>query len=70
MRNISKHHFSCGGVLLNSIIDIHCSTTEGEADQNQMSVDIRRGVVNVFHFSEVINKYSLSGRIAETRVRI
>ena len=68
MRNISKHHFSGGGVLLNSIMDLHCSATEGGADQNQMTVDVRGGAVKVFHFAEVINKCSLNGRIAEIRV--
>ena len=33
LRNISKHHFSGEVVHLNSIMDIHCSTAEGGADQ-------------------------------------
>ena len=53
MRNISKHRFSGGAVLLNSIMDIHCSTAVGEADQNRMAVDVRRGAVKIFHFAEV-----------------
>ena len=28
MRNISKYHFSGKGALLNSIMDIHCSSAE------------------------------------------
>ena len=43
-----KTSFSGGGVLLNSIMDIHCSTAEGEADQNRMAVDVRGGAVNFF----------------------
>ena len=56
MRNISKYHFSGDGVLLNSIIDIHCSTAEGGADQNWMVVDKRGGAVQIFHFIGVINE--------------
>ena len=56
MRNISKHHFSGGGVLLNSILDIHCSTAEGGADKNRMAVDVRGGVVKIFHYAEIINE--------------
>ena len=44
MRNISKH-FSGRGVLLNSIMDIHCSKAEGGVDQNCMA-----------HFAEVLNE--------------
>ena len=43
-------------VLLNSIMNIHCSTAEGGADQNRMAVDVRAGAVKMFHFAEVINK--------------
>ena len=56
MRNISKHHFSGGKVLLNSIKDIHCSTAEGGADQNGMAVDAGRGAVKIFHFAKAINE--------------
>ena len=35
---------------------IHCSTTEGGADQNRMAVDVRGAAVKTFHFAEVINK--------------
>ena len=31
------------GVLLNSIMDIYCSTAEVGADQNRMAVDVRDG---------------------------
>ena len=41
MMNISKYHFSGERVLLNSIMDIHCSTAEGGADQNRMAVHVR-----------------------------
>ena len=54
--DISKHCFSGGGVLLNSIMDIHCCTAEGGADQNRMVVDVRGGAVKNFHFAEVINE--------------
>ena len=40
MRNISKHNFLDEVVLLNSIIDIHCSTAEEGAGQNWMAVDV------------------------------
>ena len=56
MRNISKHHFLDEGVLLNSIIDIHCSTAEGGAGQNWMVVDVRGRAVKIFHFAEVVNE--------------
>ena len=56
MRNISKYHFSGDGVLLNSIIDIHCSTAEGGADQNCMVIDKRGGAAQIFHFTGVINE--------------
>ena len=36
LRNILKKHFSGEGVLLNSIMDISCRTTEGGADQNRI----------------------------------
>ena len=45
MRNISKYNFSGEGVLLNSIMDIQCSTTEGGVDQNRIAVDVRGGEV-------------------------
>ena len=45
MRNILKYRFSSQRVLLNSIMDIHYSTAEGGADQNQMAVHVRGGVV-------------------------
>ena len=70
IRNISKYHFLGEGVLLNSIMDIYCSTAEGEADQNRMAVDVRGGAVRSFHFAEVINEWPLNGGIIETRVRI
>ena len=44
MRNILKYHFSGERVLLNSIMDIHYSTAEGGADQNQIAVHVRGGV--------------------------
>ena len=50
-----KIFFSGEGVLLNSIMDIHCSTAEEGADQNRMAVDVRGGAVKIFHFDEVIN---------------
>ena len=53
---ISKHHFSGGGFILNSIMDIHCSTAEGGADKNRTAVDVRGGVVRILHFAEVINE--------------
>ena len=56
MRNISKYHFSGEGVLLNSIMVIHCSKAEGGADQNRMAVDERGRAVKNFHFAEVINE--------------
>ena len=48
MRNISKDRFSGEGVLLNSIMEIHCSTAEGKADQNQMAVDVKGGAIKFF----------------------
>ena len=48
--------FSDEVVLLNSIMDIQCSTADGGADQNQMAVDVRGGAVKFFHFAEVINE--------------
>ena len=56
MRNISKHNFLDEVVLLNSIIDIHCSTAEEGAGQNWMVVDVRGRAVKSFHFAEVINE--------------
>ena len=53
---LSKYHFLGEGVLLNSVMDIHCSTAEGGADQNQMAVDVRGGAVKSFHFAEVISE--------------
>ena len=70
IRNISKYHFSGEGVLPNSVMDIHCSTAEGGADQNRIAVDVRGGAVKIFHFAEDINEWPLNGRIIETRVRI
>ena len=54
--DISKYCFSGGGVLLNSIMDIHGCTEEGGADQNRMVVDVRGGVVKSFHIAEVITE--------------
>ena len=45
---MSKYCFLGEGVLLNSIMDIHCSTAEGGADQNWMDVDVRGGAVKFF----------------------
>ena len=56
MRNISKHHFSGERVLLNLVLDIHCSTAEGEPDQNWMAVYVKEEAVKIFHFGEVINE--------------
>ena len=70
MRNISKHNFLDEVVLLNSIIDIHCSTAEEGAGQNWMAVDVRGRAVKSFHFAEVINEWSINRRIIQTRVRI
>ena len=56
MRNISKHHFSGGKVLLNSIKDIHYNTAEGDADQTGVAVDAGRGAVKIFHFAKAINE--------------
>ena len=53
---LSKYHFSSEGVLLNSVMDIHCSTSEGGEDQNWMAVDVRGGAVKSFHFAEVISE--------------
>ena len=55
MRNISKYHFSGEGVLLNSVMDIHC-ITEGEPDQNRMAADVKGRAVKIFYFSEVIKE--------------
>ena len=43
MRNISKHHFPGGGVVLNSVMDIHSSKAEEGPDQNRMAVYMRDG---------------------------
>ena len=56
MRNISKYYFSGEGVVLNSVMNIHCSTAEGGADQNRKAVDVRVEKVEIFHFAEVINE--------------
>ena len=48
--------FLGGGVLLNSIMDIHCSIAEGRADQNWMALDVKGEGVQIFHFAEVINE--------------
>ena len=48
--------FSGEGVLLNSIMDIHCSTAGGGADQNWMAVNVRGGADKIFQFAEVINE--------------
>ena len=56
MRNISKHHFSGREVLLNSVMDIHYSTTEGGANQNWMDVDVKGAAIKTFHFVEVVNE--------------
>ena len=56
MRNISKHHFSGGIILLNSIMGTHFSTAERRAGQNRMVVDVREGAVKIFHFADVINE--------------
>ena len=45
MKNILKYHILGERVLLNSIMDIHLSTAEGGADQNQMAVHVRVGAV-------------------------
>ena len=37
-------------------MDIHCCPAEGGADQNRMTVDVRGGAVEIFHFAEVINE--------------
>ena len=70
MRIISKCHFLGEEVLLNSVMDIHRSTAEGEADQNWMAADVKGGAVKIFHFPEVINESPLNGRIIKTRIRI
>ena len=70
MRNISKYHFSGKKVLLNLIMDIHCRTAEGGADQNRMAVDVKGGAIKNFHFEDVLNELPQNGRIIETRVRI
>ena len=55
MRNISKYHFLGRGVLLNSIIDIHCGTAEEGTDQNCMTVEIKGEAFKSFDFAKVIN---------------
>ena len=47
------------GILLNSIMCINCSTGDGEADQNQMAVDVRERLVKSFHFADVIKDRAL-----------
>ena len=42
--------------LLNSIIDIPCSTAEGRTDQNCMAVDIKGEAFKSFHFAKIINE--------------
>ena len=44
-KNISKCHFLGEG---EAVMDIPCSTAEGEADQNWMAVDVRRGALKLF----------------------
>ena len=58
MRNIWKYHFSGEGVLLNSIMDIHCSKVEGGVGQYGLTVyeSRGRGGRQNFHFAEFINK--------------
>ena len=60
MRNIWKYHFSGEGVLLDSIMDIHCSKVEGGVGQYWMTIYERRGGGGGggqnFHFAEFINK--------------
>ena len=48
MKNISKHHFLGWEVILNSIMDIHCTRAEGGTDQNRMNVDVRGAAVKNF----------------------
>ena len=60
MRNISKH-FSGGGTLLNSIMDIHSIKADGGADQNLIAVDVS-WAVKVFYFAEIINEWPLNGK--------
>ena len=55
MRNISKH-FSGGGVLLSSVMEIKCGTAVGGAYQYRMAVEMRGGAVKTFHFAEVISE--------------
>ena len=47
-RNISRHYFSGGSVILNSIMVIHCSAEEVGAEQNWMAVDVRGGAFKIF----------------------
>ena len=48
--------FSGKGVLLNSIMEIHCSTAEGGPNPNWMAVDARGWAVKISKFAEVINE--------------
>ena len=50
MRNIFKCNFLGEGVLLKSIMNIHCSIAEGGADQSWMAVDVRGGEEKISHF--------------------
>ena len=76
MRNISKYLrmreyfqiFSDEGVLLNSFVEIHCSTAEEGLDQNRMAVNVMGGLV-LGQWRSQMNK-PIHGRIIETRVRI
>ena len=70
MTNILKYCFSGEGVLLDSIIDIHCGTGEERADQNWITVDVSGGTVKIFQFAKVINEWPLNGKIIETGVSI
>ena len=70
MTNILKYCFSGEGVLLDSIIDIHCGTGEERADQNWITVDVSGGTVKIFQFAKVMNEWPLNGKIIETGVRI
>ena len=56
MRNILKHYFSGGGVLLSSIMDIKYGTAVEGAYQYRMAVEMRGGAVKTFHFAEVISE--------------
>ena len=49
MKLVNIVRFWAGGVPLNSVMNIHCSTAEGGADKNWMDVDMRSGTVEIFH---------------------